>query len=610
MARPTQESKAAEIIKLVEDHEVATQGRRDRFESDYGLYLLDEQMPADPDDRPDSNEGFRIYTTNEPMTFADKIISWLSTAAINIRTPAHDTLQGQREIDDIAERFLIGCFDAADDRLLNILQPPVQDTESFYAVVRGWLCGRVLLRKDKDGKTFVDITPWDPLHTFWGVGENGLTWACFRSKKSRADIKAIFGKTVPGTDSEKSSFTVYDYYAPGENTVVMEGSVTLKKTQKIGGNSVAAVIVPVPTNPQIHSLGRDDDETNYGESVFKANRELYKFHNLIMSVMLELVSRSRKPPLDVHSRSGDKTLDEDPYQEGSTISTADGEWVRAIEGLEMTRDVGPFLGIVAGEVQRGSLPHSIFGELQFQLSGFAISTLRQGIDSVVQPRIKALRNFYRQASVLLRDQYTSGVFESLRVTGITRQRKFFDEEIDPEKVDQAGIPRIDVKGLLPEDDQSKVVFAQMAREGETPLLSDDYLRSEVLAIQDSDLMDDQIKSQLAERGLPEAQLWVLMKAAEDRGEHEIAQFYFQQLVQIMFQKMMMGMAPPGMAPGAGPPGMAPGAGPTNGAGPTAPPSVMPNAMMGANPPLPTPQAGPLVPPGQPRPGAQTTGQIT
>ena len=621
MPRKTHADQASEIIALVTDHESATQGLRDRMESDYGLYLLDQRLPPEPDDRPDSNEGFRIYTSNEPQTYADKVISWLSTAHIIIRIPPHDAQQEERELDDIAERFLIGCFEAADDRLLTILMPTLQDAEAFYTAVRGWLCGRVMIRKDEEGKTFVDLMPWDPMHTFWGVGENGLTWACYRTKKSKADIKAIFGKNVSGTDSEKSSFTVYDYYDNESNTVVMEGDIVLKKSEKHGGKTVPVVIVAVPTSPPIDSMERsdgDDDSVHYGESVFKSNRALYEIHNLISSVMLELVARARKPPLGVWSRDGTKSLDEDPYAEGTTISFADGERTEALRLLETTRDTGAFLGIVSGEVQRGSLPHSIFGELQFQLSGFAISTLRQGIDSVVQPRIKALRSFYRLAAALLREQYTSGAFENLRLTGITRQNKFFDQEIEPELVQEAGIPRITIKGQLPVDDQSKIVFAQMAREGPTPLLSDDFLRSEVLAIQDADLMDDQIKSQLAERGLPEAQLWVLMKAAEDRGEHAIAQFYFQQLVTTMFQKMMTGMMPPGMAPpgmgppgmappGMAPPGMAPGQEngvPGGGGGPTAPPQVMPNAMMGATPPALTPQAGPLVPPQTPRPGAR------
>jgi hypothetical protein len=42
MARQSQEDKAAEIITLVTEHETATRNLRDRFESDYGMYLLDQ----------------------------------------------------------------------------------------------------------------------------------------------------------------------------------------------------------------------------------------------------------------------------------------------------------------------------------------------------------------------------------------------------------------------------------------------------------------------------------------------------------------------------------------------------------------------------------------
>ena len=117
---------AAEIIKLVSDHEAATQNLRDRFEDDYGLYLLDQRLPPEPDDAvEDSNEGYRIYTSNEPMTFADKVISLIAAGNLQIRTPAHDDQAADREADDICERFLIGAFDAADERLLEMIQAPV-----------------------------------------------------------------------------------------------------------------------------------------------------------------------------------------------------------------------------------------------------------------------------------------------------------------------------------------------------------------------------------------------------------------------------------------------------------------------------------------------------
>ena len=592
---------AADIIDLVTEHEESPRNLRDRFEEDYGLYLLDQRLPPEPDDAvEDSNEGYRIYTSNEPMTFADKIMGLISAGNLQIRTPAHDDQMSDREADDICERFLIGAFDAADHRLLEMIQAPVLESASFYVTLRGWIAGRFLIGKNAEDETFVDITPWDPLNTFWGMGSDGLAWACHRTTKSRADIKAQFGKTIKADDpdDQEKSVTVYDYYDSKFNYIVADGGVMLKKKTRHGSPTVPVVIVATPSAPQISSSDRDDDDARYGESIYKANRSLYESHNLIMSIMLELVARARKPPIDVHSRDGTKTLDDDPFREGSMVSTADGESVRAMELLETTRDTGAFLGIVSGEVQRGALPHTIFGELQFQLSGFAISTLRQGLESVIQPRIKAVNNFYRLGASLLRSQYTSGAFENLRLTGTDRQKNYFDEEIEPDAVKMGGIPQITLKSELPQDDTSKMAVAQMAREGPVPLMADEWIRDNYLQLQDADLIDNQIKVQQAERGLPEAQLYVLMISAEKQGRSDLAQFYYSQLLQLMFQKQMQGfMSEQQMQAqvaaaqgGGGPPGIDPRA--------------LPNAALGGPPPAPTPQAGPNVPPGSPRPGSQ------
>ena len=154
-----------------------------------------------------------------------------------------------------------------------------------------------------------------------------------------------------------------------------------------------------------------------------------------------------------------------------------------------------------------------------------------------------------------------------------------------------------------------------------------------MSIQDADQMDDSIKEQMAERMLPEAALWTLLRASERQGREDLVNFYLGELMNVIMQKrqaaeaMQQQMAaqqgpPPGpegpMGPGGPPMPMGPdpmGPGPMGpgpmGPGPMGPegpltldPRVMPNAMMGVPPPTPTPQAGPLVPPGTPRPGAQ------
>ena len=168
-------------------------------------------------------------------------------------------------------------------------------------------------------------------------------------------------------------------------------------------------------------------------------------------------------------------------------------------------------------------------------------------------------------------------------------------------------------GQLPQDDMTRYSMAQIAREGPTPLLSDRAIRDRILAIQDADQMDDSIKEQLAERMLPEAALWTLLRASERQGRDDLVQFYVGELTSVIMQKRQaaemrnanMSGGPTGGPPSPGGP-RPPGASSPDGP-PIANPAVMPPAMQGVPPPPPTPQAGPLVPPGTSRPGAQGGG---
>ena len=348
----------------------------------------------------------------------------------------------------------------------------------------------------------------------------------------------------------------------------------------------------------------------------------------MMSVMLELTARSRKQGLKVKSRDGTKTLEEDPYREGSEIALGQGEDVEPLGLLEMARESGVFMGLISGEMQRGGLPHSIYGQLEFQLSGFAINTLRQGVETVLTPRLQAMEKAYKSIFQLLCDQYITGGFKSIEVSGQDKNRMYFKEEVTADTIKNAGDAEITMIGQLPQDEMSKMSMAQIAREGDTPLLPDIFIRDNILGLQSADQMEDSIRLQMSQKMLPEAMLWENLLSARRQGREDIAQFYETELMKVFMmkkleeQKMMQEMMgggmqpqpqpqqpaapPPGMVPpGMNPPGMVPpGMMPPGQAGPMLPPTVMPNAALGVPPPMPVAPVGPSVPPGTPRPGAQ------
>jgi len=581
-----------EITRLVDNHYDATYPFRDRMQDDYDLYQLHPY---------DAGDGYESYTSNEPRTYADKIVSWLAGAELSIRIPNIEEAREQREMNDAKEKFLIGVLTGADERLRRRLQPSLRESLAWYISLRGWYAGRALLHKDSNGKTQIDIKPWDAMHTYWGEGEEGLAWACYKIQKTKDEILQQYGIEIASADDELP-IDIYDFYDE-EHNIVTTGTTILKSATPHNAGRVPVFIGMVGPQPLIQNLDnktRTDTIADYGESVYAANRGNYENHNFIMSVMMEMVARSRKQGIKIISRDGQKTLDEDPYKAGAEVALGQGEDIQPLGLMEVARETGAFMGLVAGELQRGAIPHSVYGDLQFQLSGFAINTLRQGIDTILSPRITAMEDAYRQITLLICEQYGTGMYDPISVSGRDKNRMYFSETIAPDSIFQAGMPEIRIVSQLPEDDMSRMSMAQMARDGQTPLLSDNYVRDKILGLQDADSIEDAINEQMAERVLPEASLWTLLSATENRGRPDLAQFYYGELMHLLMQKQMMRMQ--SMNPGLPPNGITPE--PGGGSPPTTNPQVMPNAMMGVPPPVPTPQAGANVPPGTPRPGAQ------
>ena len=99
--------KVEDIINLVEDHADVTEPLRTRMDTDHNLYRL---TPYD------AGDGYQSYTSNEPQTYADKIISWLSDAELVVRIPQSGNPRNSRELNNQKERFIIGALRSANER--------------------------------------------------------------------------------------------------------------------------------------------------------------------------------------------------------------------------------------------------------------------------------------------------------------------------------------------------------------------------------------------------------------------------------------------------------------------------------------------------------------
>lgn len=598
-----------QIVEMVNQHEKDMEPLRQRMEGDYDQYRLVEHMNRDLESG-DVLTGYAVYTSNEPRAFADKIISWGVMAELLLRVPHLEVGQHEAEADNLKERFAIGCLKAADERLIRALQPTLRGQQSFFTAVRGgYVGGRCLLVKRPDGSTYPDITAWDPMHIHWSVSPDGLEWVCYKIKKTRAQIKREYGIEVGGTylassgdgdnsiDAEKEGIPVYDFYDGMVNWVFTDGE-DLKPPTPHGSPRVPVYLVLMGPTPLLQSEAASNLVADVGESVYAGARKVYEKYNDIMSIMLEIVQRARRQTVITESADGKKTLPFDPFKQGTEIATRSGEKIYTLELQQMAREAGAYMGLVSGEIQRVTLPHTAYGELEFQLSGFAINTLRQGIETVLASSMKAMSQMYLQIANLLYDQFMTGAFDGIKLSGRDSSRSYFNQTITPQELQGTCDYTTEMVSQLPEDDVSKWAMAKIATDGR--FLSRVDILDNIVGIQDSQQAIDKVKLEMAERGLPEAIMYDMMMAAANRGEFQIAQLYLMEYQRIMAVKM--GLVPPAPADGGGEPG---GQRPAPQGGGGQRPEVMPRAATGAPPPRETSNDGPSrVAPRTPRPRAR------
>ena len=602
-----------DIMEMTNTHERDTEPLRQRMEDDHDRYLLKSHVNRDTETK-EPLPNYAVYTSNRWRVFADKVISWQTLAELLPRVRHVEAGGHPEEVDNHKERFAIGTLRAADERLTRFMQPNLRGAQAFFATVRGgYIGGRSLLVNRPDGRAYPDITAWDPMHIHWGLGPEGLGWASYKVKKTRQQIRSEYGDVIkarsgwsfPGfrpkidtsQDAEKSGIWTYDFYDDVINTCIADGEV-LKQPTPHGSPRVPVYLSLVGPQPMLQSERQSQLIASVGESVFAPVREVGDKINSIMSIFLEIVERARRQTIVLESRDGKKTLKGDPFKEATAIATATGEKIYTLELQKMAVETMAFMTAIDGDWQRGSLPHTSYGDTPFQLSGFAITQLRQATETVLASRIQVHESNYTQIVNLLYDQFMTGAFSGMQLSGMDSKRSYFNMSITPQMLQNSCDYSVKMVSQLPQDDASRWNQAQLAKTLE--LLADEDILDDVVGVQDAQQAMDKMNYQKAQKGLPEAQLYTLGMAAAERGDMIHARMYVMAFDQLMFQKYNI-MPPAGgtQIPGAGQNGQQP----KKPSGPL--PQVLPNAATGAPPEPETSNNGPaMVPPGSPRPGAR------
>lgn len=604
----------------------------DRFDGDFKLWTGAKFTGID-NDLYDSTE-FLHYTSNEPQTYGKKITNLYNNARMIIRIDTEGRTEDLTRFDSAKERLAYGMLDAIDKRLKRKGQTVLRDQSGWQISIRGPVFARTLLTVDQQGQTVVDVTPWDPRNVVWDYGPDGLAWCAYKMAKTKDQIQREYGVRLQNSTDDfnaqdQQGHVVWDFYDDVVNVVFTDDMQILKAPEPhfrpripvayaFGGST--PLLSTGTTSGSASSTGTSASSITshairyFSESIYESNREVYKWENYLLSIGLHLSAEARDPKKIISSTDGTRTLDADASLPGAEIpvSVRNQEAVDNVPPVEMSNTAAQMLGLVGGHVQQGSLAAINFGDAPFAASGFAITNLKSSNEEKIQPRIRQGEDFYLMMLDILMEQYQTGMFPPLTVSGRDRSGGgFSNETIPPQVVQIGGEFTIEMIPIGPEDDPAVIQQAQLLRQPGVdgkPLVDDQWIRDNTLKIRDIDNMEDRLNGQLAERGSPLATVYSNWQAAVNNDDQELAFIYQQQGQFIMFQMwaatqgLIVPQLPPVQGPEFGSPAaLSQQAQSTGGAG--VPPQVSPpqaNGQLNA----PSQQSGPNVPAGTPRPGAQ------
>jgi hypothetical protein len=249
-----------------------------------------------------------------------------------------------------------------------------------------------------------------------------------------------------------------------------------------------------------------------GESLFSANRELYPELNRIASIMQTQNMLTLAPPQKLTSRSGKKLPDAPIYRAGRIVALQAGdpssgaETLEKIEAPDIQASTRFFQALLDGALQRGSISHIDWGNLQFQLSQVAIATLAGASRQVFTPRMKTMERFKRLAYKEAAWQF---VYFGL-TADIGRKGKSIYTAAD-----LAGNYTVDFEYVtaLPEETAAAYGLADMAQRW----MDDRSIRKTILKYRDYDDIDEKYMVQQARRTSRALAFWQMAESMEKQG---------------------------------------------------------------------------------------------
>lgn len=470
--------------KLVQDKMGEMKPLFDRMDEDEKLYLLDpfkmKRLP--PHDSKEERDVANV-TTNDPLLYAKKAI------AITGSYQRNAVIEGQNLTDKQTskiEQFQDDLLYVANEWLVKRDIPSLEAYIIEQACIRGGIPGRVCIRSDGEGGIIPDILPIDRRWFPYDNDQNGFIWCGPIFKRSKAAIEKEYPDIKVNLKTHGNE--VVDFWDGEKEVVFIEKKIAKENQNTYKSPPFVQAICPIGT-----MLNTEESMKHHGESIFWPNRGLWKEKNETTTILKTLSRKALKGGLELQQSTNSpdkgKKPGDSPYKEDVVIPTEIGGGFRQLPVNDIKSATRLLYSILEACLQRGELTPLDYGTLTFPLSSVAILNLLAARNDIFAPILSMIASFYRSLTRMVIDQCVA------LGTTIKLGKDGSYNTYSPSDFKGEYSISYHFTLLSKEQTAADLALATNAR----GLLSDDYIRRDMLKVDNPDGMKFEIQSEEAER---------------------------------------------------------------------------------------------------------------
>ena len=313
------------------------------------------------------------FTANDPRTFYNSALHLL---APNI--PHRIPIQGlDREGSAWAssiERAVTGSWSNIDRQYRRRGRKSWMQYITGLLLVTGWYSVLTMAAEDS-----LVAEVWNPVEVYPEWDSSDLSSVAHIYTLGNKQAKRFFASRewdFPAAMKSQEAITIYDLWELNEDGVInvtATKSLLMKEETQEPFEEIPILVGPAGglpddgpiTGKSMSRAGRRDWRASIGQSILATNEGVYKNYNRVVTFMQQILRDTAQPKYWEKSRGQANILTEETLaKRGAIFSMAEGDDVGTIQMPGIPVELTSLIGSYEQQIQRGSLPHALSGQVQ------------------------------------------------------------------------------------------------------------------------------------------------------------------------------------------------------------------------------------------------------